>query len=188
MVEQRCISLIIMSLFYYSNWIAEKLEICGQPFRGLEPGLKCMELHYRLELLVMLTITIKPGTADSYERVQCRLNITCTSFPSCFYNLNVPPRLQWAAVFQSSRATCWRSCSTSSCLRNRLRRSCRSIETRLADCYLPSPNRRRRNPDFTRKDPTLTALHPHIGSSGLDVMVSVRNDGQYVGRFDILRC
>ncbi|KAG7220988.1 hypothetical protein INR49_017719 [Caranx melampygus] len=30
----------------------------------------------------------------------------------------------------------------------------------------PSPNRRRRNPDFTRKDPSPTALH-HIGCSGL---------------------
>lgn len=81
---------------------------------------------------------------------------------------------QWAAVFPSSRVTCWRSCSMQSCLRNRRRCSCRSIRTRLADCSPPSPNKRRRNPDFTRKDPTLTALPPHTGSSGVGQMVSMK--------------
>ena len=97
-------------------------------------------------------------------------------------NLQLPFFPQWAAVFQSSSATCWRSCSTSSCLRKRHRRSCRSTKTRLAGCCLLSPNRRKRNPDFTGKDLTLTAFYPHTGRSGLDLMVSVWNDRLYFGR------
>lgn len=76
----------------------------------------------------------------------------------------------------------------SNCLRNRHRCSYRSLKMRLADCCPLSPNRRRRNPDYTRKDPTLTALHPHIGSSGVDITVRKRTDEQHVGRLDVKRC
>lgn len=74
-----------------------------------------------------------------------------------------------------------------SCLRNRLRCSCRSLKTRLADCCRPSTDRRRRNLDYTRKDPTVTALHPHTGSSGVEVTVSMMNEGENVRELDILR-
>lgn len=94
--------------------------------------------------------------------------------------ITFPSVIQRAAVFLSSRATCWRSCSTSSCLRIRLRCSCRSIKTRHADCCPPSQNKRKRNPDFTRRGPMLASFHLHIGSSGL--MVSMGNDGVYFGR------